>query len=534
MTATTEPKSQLQWEDIVLSFVPAAKRTSKQRKRLAAYRLPVILAIQAALTWRLADVANDDEALYINVGHAVIGHLLHGGAENAAFLRLYGTYLSGAPNAYPVVEAALDSVGGLPLVRLFSLFSMLIANFCVYKIGRRLFTENVALLASLVFVLIGSVQFIGKLATYDAPCLALVAMATAVAITTRSLASAPVIGVLLALASVTKYTGLALVPFVLVITFLSTLVANRRPWRETLPRAVLRATTTVVAFAGLLLIGYRLWGSGIAVGVKFTTTGRQAIDPQPTSVLLKSLLEDIGLAYAMAIGGILLMLRRRLWDKSMLFAAMLGAGSVIQASSLRIHEFTSLDKHTAFSGLFVAVPAAVALDWALSKRGRTAPVALAALAVIWLLLIDGMWRSNIQYSWPALIMEPINEIKTLNISGEYFSFDADAGAYYTQKNQAIEWYPAAEAYSIFGQGLSQVIALEKSHELTGFMFRDTDLSPQALIELRVLDQLLSSDPYYFKAAAFPVSPYTKAIWQLWIHYPPGYHGPSLKAAANGA
>jgi Dolichyl-phosphate-mannose-protein mannosyltransferase len=524
MSVSTETKSRVGWDDVVLSFLPTAKRTSRAKDRLAVYRLPLILVLQAALTWRLNDVVFDDEALYIHAGHVVIAHLLHGGAANAALLRLYGSYLSGAPNVYPVVMAVLDSAGGLVLVRLFSLFCMLVATVCVYKIGRHLFTENVALLASLVFALAGSVQFIGKLATYDAPCLALVALAATVAITRRSTANALIIGGLLALATVTKYAGLALVPFVLVLTFLAALTAAGRTWRRNFSRAVLRGGLAVLVFAGLLLGGYYLWGSGIAVGVKFTTTGRHALDAAPISILLESLLYDIGLTYGLAIGGILLVLRRRAWDKVMLMVVMLGAGSVIQASTLRIHEFTSLDKHTAFTGLFCAVPAAVALNWALSKRGR---IAMAVLAVIWLILIDGMWRSNTQYSWPSSIMVPINEIKILNIPGQYFSFDSDTGEYYTQGNPAIVWYSAAEAYSIFGQGLSQVIATEKSHKFTGFLFQTTNLSGQNLNELHVFQQLLASDPYYNKTSTVPVNPYTKAVWQLWIHYPAGYHRPSL-------
>ena len=75
-------------------------------------------------------------------------------------------------------------------------------------------------------------QYIGKYATYDAPCLALVALAAAIAITKRSLASASIVGTLLALATVTKYAGLALVPFVLAMTFLTIPTAEGRPWRR--------------------------------------------------------------------------------------------------------------------------------------------------------------------------------------------------------------------------------------------------------------------------------------------------------------
>jgi 4-amino-4-deoxy-L-arabinose transferase-like glycosyltransferase len=520
MSELTTSESPLEWQDIVLSFVPPAKRTGRARERLAACRLPLILAVQAALTWRLGGIINDDEALYIHGGHVVIEHLLHGGTANVGELSSFGTYFSGAPNLYPVVGAALDSLGGLMLARLFSLLCMLVVSVCVYRIGRRLFSEDVALLASLVFALTASVQFIGKLATYDAPCLMLIALATTVGITGRSMASAPIIGALLAVATATKYAGLALVPFVLSITFLTTLTGNELRWRQNFWRAVLRGGIATLVFAGLLLIGYHLWGSGIAAGVKFTTTSRKALDPGPLRVLLDTLLEDIGLTWALAIGGILLTLRRRAWDKVLLMLAMYGAGSVIQASTVRIHELTSLDKHTYFSGFFCAVPAAVALHWALSKRGR---MMLVTLAVIWLLLIDGMWRSKIQYSWPSSIMTPISEINQLDLPGSYFSFDSDTGQYYTQADPRIEWYPSASAYALFAGGDAPVIQMERSHEFTGFLFQTTNLNAQNLAELHVLEHSLASDPYYNKTSTFRVSPYTAGVWELWIHYPAGHH-----------
>ena len=88
--------------------------------------------------------------------------------------------------------------------------------------------------------------------------------------------------------------------------------------------------------------------------------------------------------------------------------------------------------------------------------------------------------------------------------------------------------PAAQANSIFGQGLPEVIEAEKSHEFTGFLFRTANLSAQSLSEVHVLDRLLASDPYYFETGTYRVNSYTKAVWQLWIHYPIGYHGPNLK------
>src|ERR1700749_761853 len=94
---TTEPR--LSWQDVLLSFLPAVKRTPLARARLAAYRLPPVLALQPALTRGLSDISNDDEALYTHGGRVAIADLLHGGAANAAQLRLDGSYFSGAPDA---------------------------------------------------------------------------------------------------------------------------------------------------------------------------------------------------------------------------------------------------------------------------------------------------------------------------------------------------------------------------------------------------------------------------------------------------
>ena len=71
-----------------------------------------------------------------------------------------------------------------------------------------------------------------------------------------------------------------------------------------------------------------------------------------------------------------------------------------------------------------------------------------------------------------------------------------------QSNPGINWYPSAKAYSIFGQGLAEVIRAEKSHEFTGFVFQTTNLSTQNLIELHALERLLASDPYYFETGKF--------------------------------
>jgi hypothetical protein len=365
------------------------------------------------------------------------------------------------------------------------------------------------------------VLFIGKLATYDAPCLMFIAVAMMLALTTRSASTAPVIGALLALACATKYAGLALVPFVLTLTFLPPRAGSNGRWQRDLARAFIRGGMATLTFLILVLLAYRLWGSGVAGGIRFTTTGRMAADPMATTLLLRSLAFDAGLLYGLAASAVLITVGRRDWNRVAMVIVMLGAGSIIQVTSLRIHEFVSLDKHTAFAGLFCAVPAAVALQWAVSRRVGTG---VAALILIWLLLIDGMWRSNLQFSWPASVLEPVRVVDELDIPGRYFSFDADAAEFYTPSGLRVVWYPSASAYSIFGSGRSSVIHLEESHEFVGFVFQTSNLSARNTTELRVLEGLLARDRFYFKTATFMVSPYNRAaVWQLWVHYPAGSH-----------
>src|ERR1700761_818151 len=138
MTASADLKSRLSWPDIFVSFLPPEKRTAAAKDRVLAYRLPLILTLQAGLTLRLNDIVSNDEALYIHAGHVVLSNMGGGNAADAALLQFYGSFFSGAPNLYPLVAGALDTTGGLFLTRLFSLFLMLGATLCVHRIGRHL------------------------------------------------------------------------------------------------------------------------------------------------------------------------------------------------------------------------------------------------------------------------------------------------------------------------------------------------------------------------------------------------------------
>jgi hypothetical protein len=495
------------WQEVVLSFAPPARRTPRATLLLARLPIWLILALQAVLTWRLSDIANDDESLYIDAGHDVLSHALAG-----SHIAAYGSYLSGAPAGYPVPAAILDSLGGLDLVRLFSLACLLTCTLCVWRSSQYLFGRKAGLFAALGFAVSGSVLFVGKLATYDAPCLALIALAMALAVTRNSVVTAPVIGALLALAATTKYAGAVFVPVVLAICLLSDGADTVRAY----VRPVTRTAVTALTAVGVLLTGYHLWGASIRQGLQFTTTGRKALDYQPTAVLVRSVVDDIGLFLVLAVVGLVLLAGRRSWKKFLLGLVCLGGGLLLPLSQVRIHEFTSLDKHTAFSALFLSLPAGVALAAAFTRRGITI---VAAAAVLWLVLIDGLWRSEQQYSWPSSLTRTLTALEATPVPGTYVSIDGDALRYYSTQDPRLSWRPSSFAYSLFEQRASVAVAAVRSHRFAGLVYHSGGVTAPVQRSQAAVATYLAHDPYYQLVAQFRVGPYGTSEWYVWQKRP---------------
>ncbi len=143
--------------------------------------LAAILCVQAALSLRLHNTAFEDEALYLYSGHLEIAHWLHGTALQGN----YPSYFSGAPALYPVLGALADSVGGLAAARAVSLIAMLTTTGLLYSLTRKLFNERIGLCAAVIFSVTESALFLGHLATYDAPALCLLAVASWIVVSDR-------------------------------------------------------------------------------------------------------------------------------------------------------------------------------------------------------------------------------------------------------------------------------------------------------------------------------------------------------------
>ena len=154
--------------------------SSRRRTWVSRAVLFAIMCVQAALTLRMSNTAFEDEALYLYSGHLEIAHC----CTARALQGNYASYFSGAPVLYPVLGALADDVGGLAAARTVSLLAMLATTGLLYSLTRRLFNERVGLCAAVIFSVTESALFLGHLATYDAPSLFLLALATWIVVRT--------------------------------------------------------------------------------------------------------------------------------------------------------------------------------------------------------------------------------------------------------------------------------------------------------------------------------------------------------------
>jgi hypothetical protein len=343
----------------------------------------------------LHNTAFQDEALYLYAGRIQVHHWLGGPPS----LDHFAYYFSGYPAVYPVIGGALDLIGGLQLARDFSLLCMLGVTTIVYVGTRRLFPRSAAIFASAAYACAGVVLYVGRLATFDALCLFLLALATLIALyaaTSHRPGLSLMLGPILVLAILAKYAALLFVfPIFGLLAFLG--VASRG-WARTL----LRLTDGAVGFAVSLYVAYRLIDHAAFHAVSGSTTHRVTGSKDPRLGLVTHVLQMGGVLYTLALCGLVLVVLQR--PRLRIVAPLLFASSLLMpAYHVRQGEFISLDKHIAY-GLFFAAPlAGYALAWlsgqvhdtlATAYRGRW----LAGVAVVLVLFTLGLGQSQQLYS----------------------------------------------------------------------------------------------------------------------------------------
>jgi hypothetical protein len=482
------------WQEAIAEYLPEGRRTPRAFRWINRLPLIGILLVMSALSLRLRNSAMIDEALYINLGN----QYLHGPAPTPSET----DYLSGAPGLYPVVAGTLDTVGGLWLVRLFSLACVVVAVICVDQAAGALYrSRRAGIFAALALALSAPVIFLGGLATFDALVVMLLAVALALATTRTSLLSGAVIGVILAVASVTKYAAAPLALAVLVM--LLVIAPPKRPHR---------ALLAVLSFVTALWLAWARWGETLGPGIEFTTSAREALGPTSRVVLVGMLMVTLGLVLALALSGALRPGPRALGRARtvLLNAVLLGGGLALPLGQLHLGEGISFTKHLAYSALFLAPLAG--LELAVMSRGMLRLLPVGVITAIALLV--GWSGSATMYGQWVDVSPVVDHIEANPVPGTYLSSSADVLAYYTDDHPQIAWdttfalYAAGEGpiRDAVARGQYQTIVLRTSS--TGSPVQDQGQA--------VLRAAIEADPRYGLAVEpFPVQRWSQDRWLIY-------------------
>ena len=483
--------------------VPTARRTKLSRLVLLA-----ILVGQAWLTLRMHNTAFEDEALYLYSGHLEIAHLLHG----AHLYINFASYFSGAPVLYPVVGAALDSVGGLAAARALSLAEMLAVTALLYSITRMLFNERNALCAAAVFAVSEATLFLGNFATYDATSVLLLALATWIVVRSAPWRSP---GYLIAalpagLAVATKYASLLFVPTIVVLSAIAAYPHRGRG-------ALIRPAALGAVIAGLLYGALHLAGASYIQAIGFTTTHR-AHGTTPTSLIAMESLRWGGLVFAVALlGAIAYAVRARTEPRERIAAAggrfrRAALGIVLTGTALlaplyqwHLHTDVSLQKHIGFGLLFAAPLAGTGLARITGDHFRRAQFGI----LVWgLALTMGMTQATeLFHGWPNSRGLVSKLAADASPGAHYLIEAAEVPIYYLRKDPDAQPSQFTTTYNItyvgeHGQvstGTAGFLAAIRAgyFKVIAYNYASTPATDA------VLARALQADPRYLLAAAIP-------------------------------
>jgi hypothetical protein len=489
--------------------------SSRRRTWVSRAVLFAIMCVQAALTLRMSNTAFEDEALYLYSGHMELAHLLHG----AALQGNYASYFSGAPVLYPVLGALADDVGGLAAARTVSLIAMLATTGLLYSLTRRMFNERVGLCAAVIFSVTESALFLGHLATYDAPSLFLLALATWIVVRTASfrwpgyLLAAPPI----ALAVATKYAAGLFVPTIVVLSALAA-------WPYRGRKALIAPAGLGAAVAALLGGALYLGGPVYLTGVRFTTTARFQ-GTTATSLLLRDSLVWGGLPFALAlIGTVAYGIRARTEPGELvadsagrawritLGVVLTGTALLAPIDQIHIHTLTSLWKHIGF-GLFFAAPfAGIGLTRIIGDHFRRAQVGIA----IWgAALVIGMTQANDLFDgWPGSAGFVPVLAHYLQPGARYLVEVDEVPIYYLRHHADAQPDQFTSTYFIGYHGLTGQAGFVAAIKAGYFKVVAFDGQVTPALD-NVLASTLRANPDYRLAAAVPANGHT-VTYYVWV------------------
>ena len=474
--------------------------------------LPLILLLQAVTSLlALGNTAFQDEALYLLAGQQIFLNWM----GKTPYLEPYGLYFSGYPFFYPVIGGVLDFLGGLEAARLFSLLCMLIVTTCVYFMTVQLFDRKSALIAAFLFVCEGPVLFLGRLATFDALCLCLLALAVMFSLWASKAASARkllALGPLLLLAVAVKYAGLLFVPTVLAL--LAWWSWKHKGLKEMLAR--LRITLFSLAVPGFIV--FLSIDKQALTGLSFTTINRVSSTNTMPNVVIQHIALMEGIFFGLGFLGLLLCGRQRLPTGLLLF------GTALLAPLYHTYkgELVSLDKHLAFSMFFLAplVGFSIASFASLTKKYTFGLSWFTAVALCLLIFPLGLEQAlNLYEGWPSSTqLTAFLRPRVQPGRGHYLAEDFDV-LRYTLKNETDIWqwssldyfvYTDKEKHNLSGEAAYTAAIQEGYFDLIELSYGyHTSLAIQ-------INQSLTASKHYYLVARIPIhTSYGDGYYWVW-------------------
>lgn len=494
-----------------------------------------VLTLQAVLSLRLSNTAFEDEALYLYAGHLQLDHLFYG----TPVPNFFTSYFSGSPMLYPVLGAAVDTAFGLAGARALSLLFMLGTTALLYHLTHRLFNRRIALCAAAIFAVTQSTLFLGNFATFDAPALFLLTLATWIVVRTASrrawvacLFAAPV----LTLAVAVKYVALMYVP---VVTAVAVLAAF--PYHG--PRALLRGLAlpalVATALAGALAAG----GSRHLDALRTTTTERASGHDRPMS-LLWDCLEWGGLMLAVALLGAVLYLWRAhrgetsglgntlvpglsnattpaRWWRACLGLLLCGAALLAPAYQMYLHTHVSLHKHVGYGLLFAAPMAGIGITRLVGTHFRFPQFG----PLIWVALLAlGMSQSQELYRvWPNSA-DLVSTLRSQIVTDGHYLVEANSSPrYYLREQTQPDQWTSTYAITYYGNKSAPLTGEAGYHKAIADGYFDVivfDRTVTKELDNKLAEQL-STNPNYRLLTRLPFTN-TRGIgaYEIWVKATP--------------
>ncbi|MEZ0066634.1 4-amino-4-deoxy-L-arabinose transferase-like glycosyltransferase [Streptacidiphilus sp. MAP12-20] len=464
--------------------VPAALRTR--------WPLFAVLALQIGLAYMLTNTAFEDEALYLYAGHRELGWLLH----HTPTYDTYASYFSGAPFLYPVLAALVDGLLGLEGARALSLVFMLGATTFVWMTARRLYGRQAAIVAAALFGVSAPTLFLSRLATYDALCVFLLALALWLVVRPARanpawvLLAAPV----LVLAAASKYASALYLPTVVAAALL-VVPATGGSWA----RACVRGGLLAVGVTGLGWAALTAWPD-LRTGLSQTTVNRAA-GAEPLSNILRLSAVWGGWIAALAIVGVWFVARGQR-DAKRVPGVLLAATLMLTATLATLYQAhlgtsVSLHKHVGFGLLFAAPVAGLGLA-SVAKLGQLRAVPGFALGVCVLLAFYANHAVSPTFGgWPNSSRE-VAALRPLVVPGQsqkYLVEENEIPRYYLA-NQA-EPYEWLTTYFFQYKALTGVPAYQAAIHDGYFNLVVLDFGPTAALD-RQLTTLLKAEPTKYR------------------------------------